>query len=484
MAKITINRSSSSGAGKVTTPRLFTQGLNVRGIEKGIKSLGNEIQRIKDEAKAKKKKAEDTSYVTDSLVKSSEEINRFRSDYQKSQGSNGYADGFIQEADKIYDSYIQNAPSPEAKQTLQRSFASARVASFNDALSTENKKFVQELQLKTEENLNLISNRVFDQPYSIESSLQELNMVVDSTQDVLSPEKTEQFRKDATKKVFSSYALGLTNKGQIEDAKKVLDTKEFNTAFSRKEKDSLRLAMDAKTKEIERNALAAQKKEFDELGNKFLKDEVEGNLSVDEVLNSNLPATGANSKDFWLKRIKASKKNDEGNPRLYNETISQVNTLTEDEIWELGNPDKDLGPTKPALNTKQIESLLKFKRGEVDELVNTYFKAVKPSFTGTGLLGSLKDPEGELKFFKLQAEAQQMIENSKKPNTRESGLSARDMFDPTSPKFEEFGGALIRKYKSSPLDILEAQSKALQNDGGIEPKNTAEEDLKNLLKDL
>ncbi len=220
----------------------------------------------------------------------------------------------------------------------------------------------------------------------------------------------------------------------------------------------------------------ARAKQVDAIGNEFLSKAISGQLSVGEIMNSNLPATGEKSKDFWLKKL--SSEDNIGNPYTYNKTFSDVANYTEEQLFDLANP----VITNTPISNKQLESLLKAKRGETDNVLKNYFEGTKSTFTSTNPMMGIKDPDGDTTFMSLKFEAEKMVSNTRVKGTKEYGLNPSDLFDPSSPRYNEFGGALINKYKKSPNQIMESMTKQLNSlTPTTEPKKPINDRVKELL---
>ena len=445
MPTIEIRRGKGVSSKPVSLPTFRAPNTGSGAKARGVSDLTQALTTVGVEAIEKRNKAIDTSYVTDSVIKSNEEITRLGDEMLRNrENADGFANDFIVEADKVQKSFIDNAPSDQAKQTLQRNFASSRVSAYNSAFRSENEKLVKDIHGKVQENIDLISNRVFENPDSFQGSIAQLDALIASTDGVLDKTNQEILRRNTTKEVLSSYTMGLAEKGRIDEAEAVLKTDQANTALDAKDQRVLQSAIDAKASEIQKDTVRLQKEKVDKINTQFLEAEQGNQLSVNDIMSSDLPAIGVGSKDYWLKRKSKIAADDKGDPRAYSQVVTDVEEMSVEEIYGLGDPDRSeiAGLSRP-LTGKQIQGLLDVKDKETDQIVKTFLKGIKPSITGSNALLNVFDEKGDQRFMEATFEVNRMIKEQK-----DEGFSASEMFTPGTATYKKFGGAVLNKYNA------------------------------------
>jgi hypothetical protein len=207
-------------------------------------------------------------------------------------------------------------------------------------------------------------------------------------------------------------------------------------------------AVNAKLIQQERNERLAEKalkKSYDAIGDTFLKalnsDDPAKALSTQDVLNSNLPVTGENSKEHWLNMIGRTNKPD---------PIGQVSAATTTQLFaNMKLPD---GAPDRITNIRQIDDafinnqltradhdwlVTKFKDDQTDDgqrLGKTqadFLNATKPLIDHSNpILGNTNDPSGPSQFYLFNRYV-----DSKVQEYRQGGKNPYDLFDPRKPDY-------------------------------------------------
>ncbi len=475
MARITIQGEGDRLRPTTTSiPRAGQVG-PITGGGKGLQDLSNALIGITAESIEKRNRAIDVDYIADSNVKANSMIQELRNNMiENMEDPKGFSEKFIAEADKIYDSFVIDAPSEASKNSLKTAFSGQRINQFRSAFDLENQTIAQDVLANATENVNIIANSIHDNPSSLQAGIELLQPVIESADEILSEVNKEKFQKQAERNIANSFVTGLINNNSLEDANNAIDSEEAKRLLTPDERDSLRGAVRAKASLSLKRFKDQREEQVKIINDGFLLREREGKLNVSDVMSSKLDPLGDRSKDLWYKRLDKAEISAVGNARIYNRVYDDVENLTEDEIFSLADPD-NIGVNGRPLNMKQVESLLKAKRGDTEDVLKNYFAGVKASVTGSNSI-FMRDPEGDQQFFKLKSSAEQMVKNSKIKGTKEFGLTSRDMFDPLSPRFPEFGGTLLSENKRSPQQIMESSVNALRTEAGEEkPKKPLRE---------
>jgi len=472
MAKITIQSGNKFTPTSTGVSPISQVGPVNRGRNQGVQGLIDLGINISEDVMNKRNRAIEVDYISDSTVKAQQDVARAREKALERDNPVGLADDIDREISKIHEKYLENAPSEGARNSLKSYFTSQRTGAFTASFNLENKLIADNALSKAAENINILANDIATNPSNLEQSLELLLPISESAAEVLDPAMHKKFIKEGNRTLTDSFIRGLISNSRLEEANKLLGDKRVTSQFEVDEIAAYKRAIDAQAKSNLDSYKAQRESEIAQINDDFLAKTVNRELTVKEVLESSLPAVGAKSKDFWLKRIESGQTGGEGNPIMYNRRYGDVDNMTEEEIFDLADPSKQSRP----INTKQLESLLKAHRKEVDQTLKQYFSGIKSTLTESDPLTGIVDPDGDLLFMQLKFEAEEMAELAK-----EQGITVQQMFDPNSPRYNEFGGALLNKYKKTPREIMEANIARFKKDEDVKPKKSASERLNELL---
>lgn len=224
-------------------------------------------------------------------------------------------------------------------------------------------------------------------------------------------------------------------------------------AQSRVAVDGLFAAQERAARMQREQQAAAQLQTKNDLLTKFYSDE----LSMQDVMNSNLPAFGEGSKKEFVELIRKGP-NAEGNERLHQELY--IKTLNGD----LNDP-SDLVPyltQEGGINTSQAQNIAAILKDTREQAVKTFVGGAKSQITGSSDL--VPDPDGDAQFSAFLFDMQRRIDEAQK-----QGLKPRDILDPASKNY--IGDKLIATYRRTPeqkIDAMVNQIRAQQAEQGDE----------------
>lgn len=303
MPKIEIER-LSRGVGtpsQTGQPRASAAGTEVsQSLGRALSQQGQQLTNTGLEISQDIKVARDLEYVTSSMTTANEEAIRFEKKFKESMAENpaGYADAYIGEIDSIYDGYIQGAPSQEAKSQLQQMFSAKRNNQFKGAFNFEANATKAKVISSAEENLNLITNRLIEDPSLLPESQQEIDMMMKSINSSLDPDKALQFKSIASEQLSRSVITGLVNQGKYDDAKAFLTNDNIKSILTPNEIARLEKSIDS---DMQAQMEAAQKQDTIEY-KKFIDDTktmiIKGELSEVQLENMFNEGNFRSAQDF------------------------------------------------------------------------------------------------------------------------------------------------------------------------------------------
>ena len=286
MPKIVIERL----AGRVPTttgqPRASLEGVSFsRSLGRELQQSGIQLQNIGEKAARKIKVARDNEYVTSSMVDTSEEVFRFEREFQKNSAENpgGYSKAYMEQVDDIYGRAINNAPSQEAKNQLNQIFASQRISKLKAAIKFEEKATTAKVVDSAEENLNLISNRLQEDPSLLPESQKEIDAMIGSIKNTLGPELAGKFEEFAAKSLTRSMINGLSNTGDFDGARSFLKNENVQKILSPQEVDRLNNGIDSDESAHNTQVSKELTKQYSEFFDNTKKEIIQGNISQVEL---------------------------------------------------------------------------------------------------------------------------------------------------------------------------------------------------------
>jgi len=231
---ININRTNRGNIGSVDGVDRVKETSMSAESKAAIKTFQDTAKLQEDIAK-KTKTLKDASYISDSSLAMTKEIEQLKKDIFNNRVSpEGYANEFITKVSEIQNKYIAGAPSLEAKSTLTNNLGASRNSMYKDAFSKESKAILDNVNNKADQAVLSLTNSVFDNPESINSALENLRLVVESKKELLSPDELNSYAEKAKKEIFGAYMRGTIDKNQ-DDARRLLESGALGTYFDEKE---------------------------------------------------------------------------------------------------------------------------------------------------------------------------------------------------------------------------------------------------------
>jgi len=247
MPRVEIERLAEGLKTSTGQPRASSEGLATsQSLGRELSRAGTVLQEFGLRTANRIKVARDSEYVAAATVDSNEEIIRFEKEFKKSSVDNpaGYTDAYIQQVDDIYGRAIQNAPSQESRNQLQQMFAAQRTSKLQGAMKFEEEATVNNFINTSEENLNIISNRLAENPDLLQESQLEINQLVENANEILDPKAAAKFKDFASTMLTRSVVSGLSGRGDYEQAKAFLENENVKKILSAEEIGRLESSID------------------------------------------------------------------------------------------------------------------------------------------------------------------------------------------------------------------------------------------------
>lgn len=315
------------------------------------------------------KRQQDVSYVTEARIKASEEVALFKQNFDNNiESADGYTQAYIEQVDTIYDKYLQDAPSIEARNVLSNQFGSLRVGEFNSAVNQETKLRDDMLIQSSQDSLNSLSNTIYMNPGSLDQRVQDMENIKDSASLRLNPAEQEKFNDQVDKAVFSAFINGTARTNPAE-AREIVESGRFNEIFNAEETGRLLNSINSYQRDLDSNVKKQAEKAYDgfldELNLKiFNRETSQGEL--DQLLQSGQFRTNAD----YIKMsnaLEARLKKDE----------SQVNAIA------LINNSIDTGLGLDPGNREHRDAVDEYYEGVIKETVTSEnFAEVMTNFVG------------------------------------------------------------------------------------------------------
>lgn len=250
MAKITIQGPNRFRPTSTGLPRAGQVG-DITGGTRGTQELTQTITNLSVDAINKRDRALDLDYVTDANVKAQTEIQKLRDKMLKDvEDPKGFSQSFAEEANKVYDRYLGDAPSQSAANSLKNMFSSQKTSQFKRAFDLENQMIADRILDNAIENSNTIGIEVFDNPASFQDKMKDLDMIHQSVDGVLDPKAKEVLKDKTERQLVDSYLRGLIDK-DLAKAEEVANSDDIKGMLSPKEIVSYRNAVEAQKDRIE-----------------------------------------------------------------------------------------------------------------------------------------------------------------------------------------------------------------------------------------
>ena len=225
MAKIKIKKGSSVSSTPSGRP-LFTD-TRLGSIGSGIKDLGNVLTGETVKALEKRNKILEQDYVNNSLIETSEQATRLQQEMVETRKDpKGFADDFIEEYDVLTNEQIENAPSENAKAKLKNIYTQNRINNFKNAFNTENSLIADDILARSQANIDLISEGVFNDPSLLEANLRKLDLISESVDPILDEQNLAKFNNQAKLKIADRYISGMMNT-DVDKAIRISESKKF-----------------------------------------------------------------------------------------------------------------------------------------------------------------------------------------------------------------------------------------------------------------
>lgn len=232
-------------------------------------------------------------------------------------------------------------------------------------------------------------------------------------------------------------------------------------------------AKDVEAQRQERRQKELKEAEQLKTQNTFLEKMSENNLTVADILDSNLDAFGPGSKEQFIRMVQ--KTNEKGgklqtNPNTFIEIFDRINLPDGDpkKITDEAQLNDFLGE---GLNYTDLTKLRqeitgrKTEKGRVEsDMRKQLFNIAKGHLTRSNALTGVRDPDGDESMLRFQTFVYEQVEEQRK-----AGKPIRDLLNPDS---KDYLGRFIRNYKRSPQEIMRAQMRELQGTKSPSLQNT------------
>ncbi len=264
MVKIVIDRSTSSNSpGRISQRVSQTGTLSPAGTSGGERKLSGlredtkqqqrkiiQLEKIRNETSIRvaqgQKKIVENNYLANSRVNANKQVIEARSSLlSELEDPVGFADNLDSELDKIYDEILKQAPTDASRAALQNVFAQKKMSSYQQAVATESKLLAEKVLNDASNNLDQIAIDIFEEPASFESRLKDIDAIVESTEDILSPIERDKFQQLAKKRLTDFYVKGLIDKS-IGEAEIFVNSNAISDVFSADEVLKYRDAVERK----------------------------------------------------------------------------------------------------------------------------------------------------------------------------------------------------------------------------------------------
>lgn len=255
MPKQQIPRSTSSSS-TARRRALFTN-TKMGSIGSSVTQLGSVLTDITVNAIEKRNKVVENDYITNALVDSAEKGTRLQKSMLETRPDiKGFADDYIRDYDEIIKDKIDNAPTENAKRVLKNSLAQNRISNFKRAFDIENKQISDNILEKSHTNIEIIAERVFDNPELFQENLGQIDMIVENASLVLDDSNLAKFKEQAKLQIADRYIAGLMDK-DIEKAKTIVGSDKFKnlvgSKLAKSYQNSVKVEENRITNEAKRN---------------------------------------------------------------------------------------------------------------------------------------------------------------------------------------------------------------------------------------
>lgn len=375
-------------------------------------------------------------------------------------GAPNFTPNFLKDFDTQANPIAQGAPTRQSKQFMQERLLALREELMRNAMSFEAASRVQNNITVGKKSVDSAANELVNNPTLFTQRLAERNALFDAM-----PLEASQRQglKDYAQGELAKYSvIGRINAdpthmlvelkaGQSTDPAVKALTPDQRVELEQRAK----ITISAQYTDAEHaRELAKQQEEARQkiTQNQFLQKMSGGQLSAQEVLNSNLAPFGSGSKDEFINMLKA--KAVKTDPALFNELFARAHLPD-------GNPGKivDENQLNPYLIDQRlnIEDLGKLREeisgnkttdGESEsKLKNGLFEVAKSTLTRSNPLIGLRDPIGDEN---VQRFTSWFIGEYAKQ--RQGGKSPQQLLDPESP---DYLGKRLKGYVRSPQQIMQ-----------------------------
>lgn len=213
MPKITIDRSTSTN-----DPGRISQRISQPGTLSPAGTSGQDkFRKIQEDIgfaiADKQKKIVENNYLANARINASKRITEAKNKLLgEMEDPVGYANNLSSEMDSIYDELLRQAPTQESRAALQNVFAQQKIASYQQAVAQENKILSEKVLSDASNNIDQLAIDIFEEPQSFNTRLADIDSIVDSTTDVLSPIEQGKFKELSKKRLTDYYMKGLIDK--------------------------------------------------------------------------------------------------------------------------------------------------------------------------------------------------------------------------------------------------------------------------------
>ncbi len=159
----------------------------------------------------KQQQAKDATYVANTGIEVQQQIEALRKQKQQEFASNpeGFTQSFFDDAKKIYQTAIDKSPSRESKMAMQSQLAGFARGDFTQANAWEQRATVSNYLTKHETSVNMLSNRLIENPGSAAEVQNLHNALMASARSFLDPTEWDKLKDQDERQLAMSHIGGV-----------------------------------------------------------------------------------------------------------------------------------------------------------------------------------------------------------------------------------------------------------------------------------
>jgi hypothetical protein len=459
------------------------------GFAKGIEALGEGVEKLGDGVY----KAAENSELSSLHATFSEKEFEYRK-YIKEAHQDGTLDmeEFLEDYNTTMEGIREGISTKAGQDFFTRQMAEQRKALALSAFDYQADLAGQKARQDQEVAINNLSGALVVDPTDLEGTISRYASGVENlTEQGLPRAEVDKILMAGKTQLTTAAVKGWIDLN-VDYAEQQLKQGKFDNYLNGEQKAALLGDVAAKRRAVEVEAERRKKLQQEEreaqqkkTQNEFLAKAVQGKLSADEILKSNLEAFGSGSKNQFIDMLEAqSKQALKTDPGTFRELYKRIHLPD-------GDPDKLLDENElneyliaGKLNMESLNDLREEIHGSHTEEGKALAAAKKQVFDQADAalvqanpLAGIKDPIGEQQMLKFRALVRQ-----KEKELIKQGKSPHVLFDPSS---QEYVGKHISQFARNPFealtDSIESMTRGM-DDG--KPKSPEEEAAKKRLKEL